>query len=271
MDNLTGKTILIGKDPSQARFAVAVDGKIALMGAPGSVPGSVSRCMPQQGVAHAKIDVGINGAMTITNLKPQNVTFVDGTPVMSKRVASTSSVALGMDRYPVSIAVVLTAAQKIVGTAAAPQPPKPPTPPPTPEKEFNIVHLYYIWEDYHNKTIARQKRMQKLNLISSASLLFSLGGGSLMALGNTIGLGEVASRIVPILTVLGFIVCAVSFYMRSRDKSIDNADSALEEFQQRYVCPNPSCGKYLNMMSYKLMKKQYNMHCPFCKCKFVEK
>ena len=87
MDKLKGKTIYIGKEQEHGRLIVAVQGynETAQLGSPGSVPKSVSRCMPSEGVAHAKISVDPNGDMTLVNMKQQNVTYVNGAEIVPSR------------------------------------------------------------------------------------------------------------------------------------------------------------------------------------------
>lgn len=259
MNYPNGTTILVGKEPGQGRLYVAVGNKVAAMGQPGSVPASVSRCNPQQGIAHARIDIDAQGHMTVTNLKPANMTYVDGMEVMSKRITETSHLALGKDRYEVDLKALLTAVGKLAGGDAVP------------EKTFDITPLRRVWDNYHAKTLERQKHQQKLGLMSSAGMLFTFGGGALMALGGKMGLDSVMRDLMPYLTATGGIVFILSFVLKSKDKSIEMADKNLEEFQEEYVCPNPDCGKFLGNLSYRLLKKQYDMHCPYCKCKFIEK
>lgn len=253
------KTILIGKEPGQGRLYVAVGDKVVAVGQPNSVPGSVSRCNPQQGVAHARIDIDSEGGLTVTNLKPANVTYVDGMEVMSKRISESSQLALGKDRYVVDLKTVLAVVSKLSGGKDVA------------EKTFGITHLRRVWDDYHAKTLERQKHQQKLGLMSSAGMLFTFGGGALMALGGKMGLDGIMRDLMPYLTATGGIVFILSFVLRSKDKSIEMADKNLEEFQEEYVCPNPECGKFLGNLSYRLLKKQYDMHCPYCKCKYIEK
>lgn len=260
MTNLKGKTILIGKEEGQGRLCVAVGGKVAALGQLGSVPASVSRCMPQKGMAHAKISVDNDGTMTITNMKSANVTYVNGIEVMSKHISPNSQVALGKDMFAINLNKVLAIAEKLEEVSELPAP-----------REYNISHLRRVWNDYHNKTIDRQKHQQRLGLVSSAGMLFTFGGGALMALGGKMGLDGIMQDLMPYLTAIGGIVFILSFVLRSRDKSIENAERTTEEFQEHYVCPNPDCNKFLGNISYKLLKKQYGMQCPYCKCKYVEK
>lgn len=258
MDNLKGKTILLGKEPGQGRLCVAVCGKVAMLGQPGSVPGCVSRYLHGQNMAHARIDIDADGKMTITNMKPANVTYVDDMEIMSKRITTTSRVTLGKERYVVDLGAVLAAAEKIVKVAE-----------PAPPKEFDISHLSNVWKDYHEKILAIRKNQQRLGLMSSAGMLFTLGGGALTALGGQLGFGSAVQALMPFLTVIGAGVFIASFVLRSRDKSIIKTEEATEAFQEHYV--SPCCKKFLGNYSYKLMKKQYGMQCPFCKSKFIEK
>ena len=94
MDRLKGKTILIGKEPGQGRLLVSVSGKTAV-GASNSVPNSVSRCKVAEGVAHAKITVDQSGNMVLTNMKTENVTYVNGSEIASKRILPSNTVELG--------------------------------------------------------------------------------------------------------------------------------------------------------------------------------
>ncbi len=269
MDRLKGKTILLGKEPGQGRLLVAiVGGKTAAIGSPNSVPNSVSRCKIAEGVAHAKINVDQNGNLILTNMKPQNVTFVNGTEVVSKRISQNNTVELGKDRFTVSIPLIIETAKKIAGVIPNPGPGPKPEPP---KKKFNIKHLEAIYNDYHEKVLERQRKQKKLGILASCSMFFTIGGSAFAALANKMGMGETAQDYLWILPVVGFIVFFISMYMRIKDTSIEDADATNLEYTKRFVCPNPDCGKFLGNMPYELMKTQYSMQCPYCKSEFVEK
>lgn len=261
MQQLKGKTIFLGKDPIQRCLCVAIDDngrkKLGAIGSPGSVPASVSRIVPEQETAHASILVDSQGVMTIYNLKPQNVTYVNGIEVVSKRISETSVVEFGFEKYRVDIAQVLNVAKKLVGTENIDSESHP----------FDINHLSRVWDEYHDRLLDIKLRQKRLGLMASASLIFSLGSGALSVMSHNEN--SALNEIAPILTVVGFVVCAMSFYLRSKDNSIEEQEAALDEFQERYVCPN--CGKFLGNFKYNIMKRQYDMRCPHCKCKFVEK
>lgn len=264
MDRLKGKTILIGKEPGQGRLLVAIQGNVksAAIGAPGSVPACVSRCKPAEGVAHAKIMVDQNGNMVLTNMKSQNVTYVNGSEIASKRVSSSNSVELGKDRFSINLPVVIETAKKIATVAPIPTPNPHPNPNPEPVKEFNISHLERVWHDLQAKRKEIQAKQKKINLVRSGCGLFTLCAMPCIFMFGPVGY---------VLTGIGIVGNLYSFVGLKNDNTSDVIDQLNEEFQDRYVCPNPDCNKFLGNISYKLLKKQYSMHCPYCKSEFVEK
>lgn len=263
MERLKGRTILVGKDPVNGRLLVAVAGigVPAAIGNAGSVPNSVSRCRPLENVAHAKIAIDQNGEMTLTNMKPQNVTYVNGIEIASKRISNTQSVELGKDRFAVSIPMILDAARKILGSMSGPKPE-------APKKKFNISHLKGVWEEYewNLENIAKQQQE------AGRKRMLPIMIGSLSGVASPILAACVAVNTL-FLTVP---VAAISFGLyftnyRKKDTSYEDRKAATEKFTDEYVCPNPECNKFLGNLSYKLLKKQYSMQCPYCKSEFVEK
>lgn len=264
MDRLKGKTILLGKEPGQGRLLLAiVGGKTAVIGSPNSVPNSVSRCRVAEGVAHAKINVDQNGNIILTNMKPQNVTFVNGSEIVSKRILLNNIVELGKDRFKINLPVIIETAKKILGSVT------PPPPPPV----FNIKHLKKVWEDYEYEMdrIAQQqqeigkKRMLPI-MVSSASTVLS-GLGALISL----------SSLWVTLPVTGVVSILYFRNYSSKDTSYEDRKKANNEFQINYVCPNPACGKFHGAINYDLLKNQYRspkdqkMYCPRCGCEYVER
>lgn len=269
MDSLKGKTILIGKEPGQGRLLVAVqgNGKSAAIGAPGCVPGCVSRCKPAEGVAHAKLTVDNSGAMTLTNMKEQNVTYVNGSEIVSKRVTSTNSVELGKDRFSINLPTVIETAKKIIavsGPAPAPQP--------QPARKFNISHLEGVWNAMHDKQLEIKQRQRRQALNASLPMFFTMGGGALGFVLSFIFKDQYQTEIQVIsglFVLVGLAIMSYNFISRRNDRSVEELEKIQEDFQDKYVCPNPDCGKFLGHLSYKLMKKQYSMHCPHCKCEYI--
>lgn len=273
METLKNKTILIGKEPGLGRLLVSVMGKTAAICSPNSVPNSVSRCKVAEGVAHAKITVDQNGNMVLTNMKTQNVTYVNGSEIASKRVLPTSTVELGKDRFNINLPVVIETAKKILGSISGGnggqegnggQPAKN-------LKQYDISHLEHVWNDFHDKNMEIKQRQRQQALMSRIPMFFTMGGGAISAVSIALGWPEAVRFLCVGMTVLGVVIMVYTFFKSKNDTSLEDSEKLVEDFQERYTCPNPDCNKFLGNMSYKFMKKQYSMHCPYCKCEFVEK
>jgi len=260
MDRLKGKTIFIGKEPGQGRLLVAVSGgKAAAI--PTTVPNSVSRCKVAEGVAHAKIEVDQNGNMVLTNMKSQNVTYVNGSEIASKRVLPSNIVELGKDRFNINLPVVIETAKKIIGEKVIVDkiPPK--------TLVVNIKHLERVWNHYHDSLKHLREKQKKVNLIRSGCGIFTM-----CAMPCIFFLGPIGY----VLTGVGVLGNIYSFVGLKNDNTSDEQERLAEEFQDSYVCPN--CGKFLGNISYKMLKKQIvspkdqKMHCPQgCGAEFIEK
>lgn len=280
MDRLKGKTILIGKEQGQGRMLISVAGKTAAVGPTNCVPNSVSRCKVAEGIAHAKISVDQNGNMTLTNMKTQNVTYVNGSEIASKRITSSNTVELGKDRFNINLPVVIETAKKLAvvsggnggqggnggnngqggnsgqginGTVT--------------KKKYNISHLKRVWDTYEKEMDRIAQQQQETGKKKMLPIMVGSFSG-------------VASPILATLVAVNTLcitvpVAAISFGLyfinyRKKDTSYEERKEASERFTDEYVCPNPDCNKFLGNLSYKLLKKQYSMHCPYCKCEYVE-
>lgn len=297
MERLKGKSILIGKNPSQSNLLIAVRGmnKTGVAGNPGSVPNSVSRCMPADGVAHASIDIDHNGNMTITNLKRMNITYVNGSQVESKRIDHHSTIELGRDRYRVNTEMVLDAARKLVGHPGINGPGPGPVgghagghpgmngqaggpvggqisgPAPGSQagkKVVNISHLATEYKEYHAYIKKLKDHQKMVNSMQRVPMFFTMGSGVLSSLAVALEWDVTVRYLCFGLTMLGLILSVVFFFISKNDKTPEKIEQAQEQYQDRFVCP--SCGKFLGNSSYKLLKRQYGMSCPYCKCKYVE-
>ena len=266
IDVLKGKTILIGKEPGQGRLLIAIKGmpKIATLGQINSVPNSVSRCKPAEGVAHCQIEVDQAGNMTLTNLKAQNVTFVNGAEIMSKRINTASTVALGKDRFGINVTEVLNTAQKIMmlaggisggnggaggggGTGSGP---------------YSIKHLKNVWDDYSGSLKKMKIRQKNIGLLSNIPMAFIMLGSVVIAI-----VPEIRSFAIT-FTVIAFVVTIIGLWLRFKDKSIEKAEKLSKKFRKRYVCPKPECHRFLGNQPYDTLRQ--NKNCPYCKCKWTE-
>lgn len=269
MDRLKGKTILIGKEPQNGRLLIAIqgNGKSAALGTPKSVPACVSRCKPAEGIAHAKIAVDQSGNMILSNMKPQNVTYVEGSEIVSKKVTATSRVELGKDRYGIDLPAVLNAAKTIV-SANTPKPTPTPQPFSEPQKVFNISHLSGVWERYETEIDRIAQQQQEIGKKRMLPIMV----GSLSGVACPILAAVVAVNTLFITVPVAAISFGLYFInYKKKDTSYEERKDATEKFSDEYVCPNPDCNKFLGNLSYRLLKKQYSMQCPYCKSKFVEK
>ncbi len=265
MENLKNTEILIGKEPGNGRLLIALNkngqNKVAPLGTIGSVPNCVSRCRPGEGIAHCKISINAEGAMTLVNLKPQNITYVNGSEILSKRIDENSRISLGKDMYPIDIKAILKSAevlskqvikgQKGDGNAV---------------KEFSIRPLNAVWDTYHQQMIDIQKKGKKrgdqrliLTLISS---LGAVGGMAARSVGGNVTVISNIAICVSLLFVFYLIVT------NKRDKSIEIKEKLTDKFQDDYVCPNPECGHFMGNQPYKLLRQ--NKVCPYCRCKLNE-
>ena len=262
MEILKGNTIIIGKEPGGGRLLVAIKGMEQTMtvGSPGSVPNSVSRYKTVENMGHASIAIDTNGIMTLSNLKSQNVTYVNKIEIATKNIDFDSAVELGKDKYKVDVESVLECAKQILTTVknsgnvsefTAQR-----------NDKFNIVSLEQVWNDYQYGLRKLREAQKKINLIRSGCGIFTM-----CAMPCIFFLGPIGY----VLTGVGVAGNIYSFVGLKNDKTTETQEQLTEEFQDNYVCPNPKCNKFLGNISYKLLKKQYSMHCPYCKCEFEEK
>lgn len=263
MQRLKGKDILLGREPGDGRLCLTVAGQKAYIGSKGSVPGSVSRCLADKGIAHAKITVDGEGNVFIANMKMQNETFVNGLPIMSKRINPSDKVELGPDRYSVPMTMLMNTCIKMVkqGDGGEPTPPRPPRPPQPPQKIYSVRHLKFIWEDYKKYRDEIKDRQKTVNLVRTGCSALAILSVPCVTFIGKIGF---------IFTGIGVIGAIYGFFAMKNDDSSEKLEKLNEDFQLRYVCPNPDCGRFLGNYSYRVMLRNYKHQCPYCKNKFIE-
>lgn len=254
---LENSTILIGKEPGRGRLLVAVTAggntRTTTVGEAGSVPGSVSRCLPAEGVAHCKITVGTDGAMVLANLKQRNVTYVNGTEIVSKRITPDCRVELGCDRYKVDLAGVIAAAGRQTATSQNP----------ASQAEYSIKGLKPVWEEYNNAIKQIRIRQKNVGLLSSVPMAFSMFGGLIA------GVMPEIRGFALVFTGVALVIMIIGLYLRFTDKSIEQTEQLTERFQNRYVCPNPKCRHFMGNQPYNVLRQ--NTACPYCRCKLTDK
>ena len=219
-ERLFGKTILIGREPINNRLLVSLNhnGKnyFAPIGQLGCVPDCVSRCIPNENKAHCRLNIDPTGTMTIENVKAENITFVDGTQIMKKRVAESNVVEMGKYKHKVTVAEIINAATLIAAKVI----------PDNVVKEFDIRPLKEVYADYHQKQLDIRIRQRNLNLMRGIAPIFTIGSGAL----SRLPLGPEFTSLTGLLFFVGLVVTIWAFYKGYNDKSIEETDQLTEEF-----------------------------------------
>ena len=84
----------------------------------------------------------------------------------------------------------------------------------------------------------------------------------------SLGLGEWIRIVSICLTGIGLLLMIYFFFQSSKFNPVRETDKLREDFQSKYICPNPKCKFFLGFQPYPKMKNQIKMKCPFCNCKF---
>ena len=134
--------IIIGREAQTDDLQAVVGGQTFTLGRPGSVPRSVSR-------QHCRLSVDAKLCMTIANVKPENVTHVDGVAVMQKRITVDSVVTLGRDGYRLPLRAVLDLVPGL-------------------PRRYSVAHLRPVWSAYYDTRRAIQQRERMNGLYKSA-------------------------------------------------------------------------------------------------------
>lgn len=240
--------IIIGREEGARRLHCIADGREFNVGQAGCVPASVSR-------KHCKIV--INGSsMSIENLKPHNITFVDGNQVFCKGITASSRVQLGNERFTVPLQQILQLAtgQQTVGNTGAPQQPLAPS--------FSLRPMEDVWNAYNQRNLdivaeaAKSANRQKLQ-------------GILSMLGMCVGFIPGIDQTLRIVIIVGALLVAIYFFLKgSNGDTVQQQQNDLDtEFAKKYKCPNPSCGKPFGRQPYHMIK--YNKQCFACGCKYT--
>ena len=232
--------IIIGRNAQNGTLNFTMGQKTTSYGAPNSVPRSVSR-------RHCRIEVLPNGTYTIENLKMENDTFVNGSPIFKKTVTTSDTIELGGERYKLSWEVI----QKII-TSAIPAPPK----------TADIRPLRYVWDRDESDTNAIASSMAKKNAIRGGTGAISMIG---MAVAFIPGLENV--RIIMIVIAVFIIILMAIISLVDAQNAPKKRKALQQRLRNEYVCPN--CKKFFMNMDYDLLHRQYD-NCPYCKAKFIK-
>lgn len=223
--------IIIGRDASTRQLRLSANSQSKVYGQPSSVPMNVSR-------QHCSVDVDDNGNYTITNLNPQNTTYVNGLAVESKVIKPTDIIDLGADHYRLDWSAIKAMVQL----------------------SADIRPLKQIWQEYDDAKTRLTIRQGQFNALRSATGIITM-----VAILLTILTGQRGGLYI-VLYVTAILLSGVFFIVAYRNaakiplqkKELDN------KFQQDYRCPQ--CHRFLGFQSYDLISQ--NDFCPYCKAKF---
>ena len=229
--------IIIGRNAQTGQLSLNMGTQIKNIGAPNSVPRSVSR-------RHCRIQVLPNGTYTIENLKMENDTFVNGSPIFTKTVTSSDVVELGGEHYKLDWSAI----KQLIEQS-------------TP-KTADIRPLRRVWMRYEEETNAIQADLARKNAIRG--IAGALGTLSILTMFIP-GLGTAPRVILMSIGLLITITMVVISYNDSKKAPVKRK-MLQQKLRNNYVCPN--CKKFFNM-DYDLLTRQYDQ-CPYCKAKFIK-
>lgn len=226
--------VTIGRDYKSRRLTVVRDGKVQLVGQPGSVPMDVSK-------QHATFTLQKDDTWELRNLNALNVTFVNGLAVEKKTVSDTDKIELGSSHYLVSWEIIKGPKVETV----------------------DVRPLKRVWEEYNNANIEIRKRQKNNGLLASVPMGFTMLGG---VIGSISDLNPMIKQGARFLAVIAFCILIYGLYKRFTDNSIDEQEELKQQFQKRYTCPK--CGHFMGHESYDILIQ--NESCRFCKAKFIK-
>lgn len=229
--------MIIGRDGKTSQLNVAVGQKIYRFFPADSVPADVSR-------QHCLVSTVGGGKYKIRNIKAANVTYVNGIEIEEGNVTDSDRIELGRGRYLIDLSYIL-------GKIAPQQ---------KPQKEVDITPLQKIWDDYNNQDVQLQKHQKNIGLLASIPIGFSMLGGLVYSLSETL------RPYAFVFTAIALAIMVYGFYKRYADNTIERRQQLKMDFQQKYVCPNPECSRFLGNTSY--VSLQSKGSCPYCKAKY---
>ena len=231
--------LIIGRESGveNPRLAVTQNGQTQYFGTPGSVPKDVSR-------KHCRIQVGADGKMIVEDLTDNNFIYINGMDCKRKvNVSLTDTIELGPSKYRLDL-------DTIIKTLSAKQ-------------SFSIKHLEAVYEGYQTDKFDIQVRERKLNALSALpGVLSMISIGAAFILQNQ----DVRTWSIVLAAVFALAFAIIRYRNATivplKTRKMDDA------FREKYVCPNPLCGRFLGATPYKELVKNHS--CPYCKSKFTE-
>ena len=227
--------IIIGRDAKTSQLDIKIGQQTIRLGAPGSVPQTVSR-------QHCRIAT-TPGGYAVENLKAENMTCINGMAIERKTMRPTDTLTLGPDRYTVDLRAVLAAIDKL-----------------TP-KTADIRPLRKVWDDHEQYILNTKIKNGKFVALSTTTGLFTMGAVAVSFIPGVPPTCRIPFYVIAIILIL------TTFIKRWRDATNLPLQQKKkeEEFHRQYSCP--SCGHRFSMHYDELLNYD---SCPFCKAKFIK-
>lgn len=231
--------IIIGREKSAqpgqkaGRLKLTVNGKSACVGAFDSVNRYVSG-------EHCTLTINDDGSMLLKNLNMQNVTYVNGQQVNSKRVTFNDTIVLGGGNYVLPWEEI----KKIL------------------PKQFDVRHLQKLYADFEGQIEKLDEEQLRRNKIKAVTgVLSTIAIAASLVLG-TIGGGLDTTKLVILIPIYAIIIFANVYYILKDD--IPKKKRELKKaFEDQCVC---QCGYPLVYTSYKKIPSV----CPGCKSQLIK-
>ena len=219
--------ITIGRDGQTGKLRMTVGKQTSTFGEAGSVPRSVSQ-------EHVRVTIGDDGSLVLTNLNPENDTYVNHRAVERKRISEGDRIVLGGEHYRLSWDMLKPFIPKMVDISA----------------------LEQMWKDYQEQRLQMQIRERRFNTLRSATGLITM---------FAVVLGAVTGRDNPLfmgLYIAAGVISLVFFVIAySASSKIPLRQNQLtEDVKHRYKCP--ACGALLTLQDYDMLRQTKG--CPHC-------
>lgn len=237
--------LIIGRESGSTapRLCIKQGDKVFYLGAPGSVPKTVSR-------SHCRLQIDGDDRITISNISDQNSLFINGLEYKTKMITKNDLVELGAEHYQLDVQAILAMLKRLPARPISTN--EPPT--------YHIAHLRTVWEDYSKNRMDIQVSQGKFNAASTIPGVLSM---------VSIALSFVFTDVVRVVFISIAAILAIAFAivrLNNADKIPMRQKALDDKFQDDYVCPH--CKHFMGNQSYKLILK--NGGCPWCKSKFTE-
>ena len=221
------KEITIGRDGQTGKLRLTVGKQTATFGEQDSVPRSVSQ-------EHARLTIGDDGTLVLTNLNPENDTYVNHRAVERKRLSEGDRIVLGGEHYHLSWDMLKPFIPKLA----------------------DISPLEQVWRDYQAQRLQMQIRERRFNTLRSATgliTMFAMVLGAVTGRDNPLFMGLYIAA-----GVISLVFFVIAYQVSSKIPMQQN--QLTEDTKHRYKCPD--CGALLTLQDYDMLRQTKG--CPHC-------